>query len=88
MKKQIAFMDKEYHTLNEGIPPVKEKRGGNTVGMDTGNNRQWLHLWIGHHEKVKVEGRKTKRPVFVSQSVHLSRQDALNLIEEIQHRLF
>lgn len=87
MKKQIPFINKEYHTLNEGIP-AEETKGGNIVAMATGNNKQWLHLWIGHHERVKVEGRKTKRPVFVSQSVHLSRQDALNLIEEIKHRLF
>lgn len=81
-------MDKEYHTLNEGIPAF-EPKGGNIVGMDTGNNKQWLHLWIGHHEKKvgKIKGRKTKVPVFVGQSVHLSRQDALNLIEEIVHRL-
>lgn len=80
-------MDKQYHTLNEGIP-VEVPKGGNYIGMDTGNNREWLHLWIGHHDRVKVEGRKTKRPVFLSQSVHLSRQDALYLIEEIKHRLF
>lgn len=63
-------MDKEYHTLHEGIP-----KGAPSIGMDTGRNREWLHLWI-HASKRK------------SISVRLTRQDALNLIEEITHRLF
>lgn len=81
-------MEREYHTLNEGIP-AEESRGGNTIGIDTGNNKAWLHLWVGHHKqkRVRVEGKRIKMEVFVGESVHLTRQDALNLIEEIKHRL-
>jgi len=82
-------MDKKYHTLNEGIPKEAAWRGNN-VGMDTGGNRDWLNLWIGHHEAkvVKIKGKRRKIDKFVGQGVFLTRQDALNLIEEIQHRLF
>jgi len=82
-------MDKKYHTLNEHIP-ADAALGGNTIGMDTGGNRDWLNLWIGHHEvKIcKIKGKRRKIDKFVGQGVFLTRQDALNLIEEIRHRLF
>lgn len=76
-------MEKEYHTLNEGIPVNSREENKSHIGIDTKQNRNGLHLWIGKHE-INRENEST----FVSQSVHLSREDAWNLIEEIKHRLF
>jgi len=86
------FIDeKQYHTLREGIP-IKSSGSGNKVGMDSkgtyGSLPCGIHLWIGHHEIRPVGRSKTKtEDVFVSQSVHLSRQEAKNLAEEILFRL-
>jgi len=77
-------LHKELHSLNEGIPSGNDTH--NHVGMDTLNNREGIHLWIGHHKSVKIKGKSES--VFESQSVHLTREDAQNLIEEIRHRLF
>ena len=85
-------MEKEYHTLNEGIPPGR-KSYENKICMDTHQDKEELNIWIGHHETIPVEGIVGQKPtktkqVFVSQVVHLSRKDAQNLVEEITHRLF
>ena len=76
-------MEKEFHTLNEGIP-INTKNNENHLGMDTKNNREGLHIWIGHKEQKDSNAEVT----FVSQSIHLTRQEAFNLIEEIRKRLF
>lgn len=66
----------------------------NKIGMDTGNNRDWLTLWIGRRveieDRVRRKGKKKepKSTVFASIGVTLSRDDAWNLIEEIKERLF
>jgi hypothetical protein len=65
-------MDSKFHTLNEGIPIGKGQ-----IGMDTLNNRDGVHFWVRPSSR-------SKRSV----SVYLSRKDAMNLIEEIKHRLF
>ena len=71
-------MDKEYHSLNEGIP--KSSRIPH-IGMDTKQNRNGLHFWIGGKpEHVQDD--------YYLTSVHLTREDAMNLIEEMRHRLF
>mgnify|MGYP001587518798 CR=1 FL=1 len=86
-KKPSKFrIDTKYHTLNEGIPQHESGNDRTCIGMDTGNHREWLHLWIGKHVlgKSDLECDTT----FESMSVLLSRKDAMNLVEEINHRLF
>lgn len=73
---------REYFTFR------KHKASENWIGIDTGNRKNWIHLWIGRHELVEVEGKKTKKRVFISQSVSLDREQAQALIDEINDRLF
>jgi hypothetical protein len=93
MADKYFIDEKQYHTLREGIP-LKSSNSTNAVGMDTVGGifgralPCGIHLWIGHHEIRPVGRSKTKtEDVFVSQSVHLSRQEAKNLAEEILFRL-
>lgn len=72
-------MDQKYHTLNEGIPARPTL---SHIGMDTNNHREGLHLWISHHDDDEDDA------PLLSLSVHLTRKEAMNLIEEINHRLF
>lgn len=67
--------------------PEERKVGDNHIGMGTLNRRNGLHIWIGHHEKIKEENEEEKI-VFIEQSVHLNRKDAQTLIDEINERLF
>ena len=55
---------------------------GNKIGMDTKQEREGLHMWIGRH--IPTDGGY----IFDERSVHLTREDARNLIKEIQRRLF
>lgn len=74
-------LDKKLHTLNSNIP-ADVKQGDNRIGMDTKPQKKGLHLWIGNYIETGVI------PFFTFKTVHLTRKDARNLIEEIQHRLF
>jgi hypothetical protein len=60
-------------TIYGGIPKAKSKTDFK-IGMDTLNDREGLHFWICNDKKMV--------------SVHLTREDARNLIEEIKDRLF
>lgn len=62
--------------------PIPTAGVGNKIGMDTKRQREGLHLWIGKH--TEVDGKDT----FDERSVHLTREDARNLIKEIEQRLF
>lgn len=87
-------MEKEYHTLNEGIPIQQTAVTTGPlpviyaitpqIGMGTNQDREGLHFWIS---RPKENPQPDESPV-ESMSVHLTRRDALNLIEEIRHRLF
>jgi hypothetical protein len=63
---------------------------GNHIGMDTKYRRNGLHLWIGRHmpNMYKEGSLKDVETVFQSKSVHLTREDAQNLVDEINRRLF
>ncbi len=89
------MLSDKYYTLKSAIPlEAKKDPKATRIGMDTGSNRNGLHLWIGGYRTIEddsplKEGQKRrKKTVHVSQSVHLSRDDAWNLIEEIKERLF
>jgi len=91
-------MPKEFHSLNEGIPT---EESNSKLHMDTHQQREGLHVWINEERDIiqEINGlqaelaeRKKKRikntKMLRSFSVHLTRQDARNLVEEINHRLF
>ncbi len=75
-------MDHEFKTVI--IPAEGEE---NKIGMDTHQHREGLHMWIGKHVEYECEDGSNKTR-FDSRSVHLTREDARNLIREIQRRLF
>ena len=80
------------HTLNGNNIPAEAKGypEKNRIGMDTGHRRNFLQLWIGRRRPTTEEEKKNGlgADVFVSESVHLTREDAERLIEEIEERLF
>jgi len=87
----MKTLSTKYHTLNGGIPTKTPANvGENSIGMDTGCQRNWLHLWIGHHRPATKKEKKDgmEDDIWVSESVHLSREDAQHLVDEINERLF
>lgn len=69
-----------------------KKIGDSEIGMDTKYNRNGLHMWIGYHKKLTkkkdIEAHGGARTVFISESIHLTRDDAWLLIKEIEDRIF
>jgi len=65
----------------------------NRIGMDTHPQREGLHLWISkwreptEEEKKNLEIKNNEK-IRESLSIHLTREDAHNLIKEINARLF
>jgi hypothetical protein len=82
---------RNYATLNGTGIPKGSPETENFIGMDTKTHREGVHLWIGHFEVKDKHDNKdefNKAPLFKSESVHLTREDARNLIKEIEERLF
>lgn len=89
----------QLHSIIDGIP--SDPTSDSKLHMDTRNQREGLHLWISDErdilqeiaglqaeltERKKRKDKNTKiRKAF---SVHLTRDDARNLVEEINYRLF
>ena len=84
---------KHIWTLNEGIP-LNAKDEEDKIGMDTHRHREGIHLWISSRktaitdEQAELSGIKVGEKYTEMKSVHLTRQDAKNLIDEITDRLF
>lgn len=69
-------------TVGGMVKSIPATDSTNKIGMQTYNQREGLHLFIGR--RIEVKGKK----FLDSRSVHLTRADARNLIEEIKRRLF
>jgi hypothetical protein len=74
-----------------GVIKTKNLDGSYTeIGMDTHNEKEGLHIWVGDWEKRKVKkGRKMEEEDFFDdKSIHLTREQARKLRDQINKRLF
>lgn len=86
-RKKYLFnveLPEELATLHQGIPAGGNKEDAK-IGMDTHNRKEGIHLWIGEKIPIKTG---SKKKYFHQISVHLTREDAYNLIREIEERIF
>lgn len=67
--------------MNEGIP-LKKVGSQNHIAMRESGNKETLHIWLSHRE-YNSDGEEMS----TMESVWLSREDAKNLVEEINKRL-